>query len=204
VNTRALHLAADLTLPLRAVTEKIAFLGQTGSGKTYAAMKLAEEMNRVGAQFLALDPVGVWFALRVAADGKGKGLQVPVLGGLHGDLPLEAGAGAIVADLIVDRGVSAVLDVSQFESDADKARFARAFADRFLFRKKAAPSAVDVFIEECQEFAPQNPQLEEETTQIVPNVPTAGSTPVIPGPAPRRQHEPATGGRHETLVRPAR
>jgi len=53
------------------------------------------------------------------------------------------------------------LDVSQFESDADKARFARAFADRFFFRKKAAPSAVHVFIEECQEFAPQNPQREE-------------------------------------------
>jgi hypothetical protein len=53
------------------------------------------------------------------------------------------------------------LDVSQFESDADKARFARAFSDRFFFRKKAAPSAVHVFIEECQEFAPQNPQREE-------------------------------------------
>ena len=53
------------------------------------------------------------------------------------------------------------MDVSQFESDADKARFARAFADRFFFRKKAAPSAVHVFIEECQEFAPQNPQREE-------------------------------------------
>jgi DNA helicase HerA-like ATPase len=159
--TRALRLAADLALPLRAVTEKIAFLGRSGSGKTYAAMKLAEEMHKVGAQFVALDPVGVWFALRLAADGKGKGLLIPVLGGLHGDLPLEAGAGAIVADLVIDRGVSAVLDVSQFESDADKARFARAFADRFFFRKKAAPSAIHIFIEECQEFAPQNPQREE-------------------------------------------
>jgi len=54
-----------------------------------------------------------------------------------------------------------ILDVSQFESDADKARFAHAFADRFFFRKKAAPSAVHVFIEEAQEFVPQNPQREE-------------------------------------------
>jgi hypothetical protein len=84
-----------------------------------------------------------------------------VLGGLHGDIPLEATGGALIADLIVDRGVSMILDVSQFESDADKARFAQAFAERFFFRKKASPSAVHVFIEECQEFVPQNPQREE-------------------------------------------
>ena len=54
-----------------------------------------------------------------------------------------------------------ILDVSQFESDADKARFAHAFADRFFFRKKASPSAVHVFVEEAPEFVPQNPQREE-------------------------------------------
>lgn len=54
-----------------------------------------------------------------------------------------------------------ILDVSQFESDAAKARFAHDFADRFFFRKKSAPSAVHVFIDEAQEFVPQNPQREE-------------------------------------------
>ena len=156
-----LRLASDLSLPIAAVTEKLNFLGRTGSGKTYAAQKLAEEMHRAGAQFVVLDPVGTWWALRLAADGKRPGLPIPVLGGLHGDIPIEAGAGALVANLVVDRGVSMVLDVSQFESDADKARFAHAFAERFFFRKKAAPSAVHVFIEEAQEFVPQNPQREE-------------------------------------------
>jgi hypothetical protein len=99
--------------------------------------------------------------LRLDADGKSPGLPIPVLGGLHGDIPLEATGGALIADLVIDRGVSVVLDVSQFESDADKARFARAFADRFFFRKKASPSAVHIFIEECQEFVPQNPQRDE-------------------------------------------
>ncbi len=67
-----------------------------------------------------------------------------------------------MATLIVDKTLSAIIDVSQFESDADKARFATAFADRFFFRKKAQPSAVHLFIEECQEFVPQNPQRGEE------------------------------------------
>ena len=55
---------------------------------------------------------------------------MPVFGGLHGDLPLEPLMGARIADLIVDRQISAVLDVSQFEHNTDKARFAEAFATR--------------------------------------------------------------------------
>jgi hypothetical protein len=156
-----LHLAPGLTLPAAVVTEKLGFLGRTGSGKTYAAQLLAEQMHAAGAQFIVLDPVGVWYGLRLAADGKGKGLPIPVLGGLRGDIPIEPTGGALIADLVVDRGTSVILDVSQFESDAQKARFAQDFADRFFFRKKAAPSAVHLFIEEAQEFVPQNPQREE-------------------------------------------
>ena len=159
---KLLRISPDLPLPLDAVTQKIAMVGRTGSGKTYCAMKLAEEMLEAGAQIAALDPVGIWYGLRLAADGKAPGLSIPVLGGLHGDVPLEATGGALVADLVVERGISVVLDVSQFESEADKARFARAFAERFFFRKKAAPSATHLFLEECQEFVPQNPQPGEQ------------------------------------------
>lgn len=156
-----LRISESLSLPIEAVTEKLAFIGRTGSGKTYAAQKLAEEMASAKAQFVVLDPVGVWYGLRLAADGKAPGLEIPVLGGLRGDIPLEPNAGALIANLVVDRGASMILDVSQFESDAAKARFARDFADRFFFRKKSAPSAVHLFIDEAQEFCPQNPQRDE-------------------------------------------
>lgn len=156
-----IQIADGLSFPLEAVTEKLGFIGRTGSGKTYAAQKLAEEMYRAGAQFVALDPVGKWWSLRLAADGKTPALPLPVFGGLHGDVPLESTAGKLMADVIVDRGISAVVDVSQFESDSAKARFMTDFGNRFFFRKKAAPSAVHLFIEECQEFVPQNPQRDE-------------------------------------------
>jgi len=156
-----LHLSPALALPLDAVTEKLAFLGRTGSGKTYAASKLAEEMHAARAQFVVLDPVGKWWSLRLAADGTAPGIAIPVFGGLHGDVPLEPTSGKLVADVICDRGISLVIDVSQFESDADKARFATEFAARFFYRKKGAPSAVHLFLEEAQEFIPQNPQREE-------------------------------------------
>jgi DNA helicase HerA-like ATPase len=157
-----LRMSLDLSLPLDAVTQKIAFIGRTGSGKTYAATKLAELFGEAGAQFVALDPVGKWWSLRLRADGKPSGLDVPVFGGLHGDLPLEPLMGARIADLIVDRQIAAVLDVSQFEHNTDKARFAEAFATRLFYRKKSAPSAIHLFVEEAQEFIPQNPQGEEK------------------------------------------
>src|SRR5437016_4370226 len=108
-----LHIADGLTLPLDATTQAIAWLGRRGSGKTYGATKLAELFYKAGAQFVALDPVGVWYGLRLAADRKGKGLEIPIFGGLHGDIPLEPTGGALLADVVVDRGVSAVVDVSQ-------------------------------------------------------------------------------------------
>ncbi len=148
-----LHIADKLSLPLNAVTQKLAMLGRTGSGKTYGATKLAEEMLDAGAQIVALDPVGAWYGLRLAANGRDAGIAIPVFGGLHGDVPLEPSAGALIADLIVDRGISAICDVSQFEHDTEKARFGRDFAARFFYRKKSAPSAVHVFMEECRSGA---------------------------------------------------
>lgn len=157
-----LKMSPELSLPLDAVTQKIAFIGRTGSGKTYAATRLAEMFAGAGAQFVALDPVGKWWSLRLGADGKPSGFEIPVFGGLHGDLPLEPMMGARIADLIVDRQIAAVLDVSQFEHNTDKARFAEAFATRLFYRKKSSPSAIHLFVEEAQEFVPQNPQGEEK------------------------------------------
>jgi hypothetical protein len=162
-----LRLAPNLLLPLNAVTRKHAFLGTTGSGKTYAATKTAELMIAAGAQIVALDPVGVWWGLRLAADGEAEGIKIPVFGGLHGDLPLEPGAGAVIADVICDRAISAVIDLSQFEYDTDRTKFSKDFARRLFFRKKSAPSAIHVFYEEAQNFMPQNPQRGEE--QMVHN-----------------------------------
>lgn len=150
-----LRISDALTLPLNAVTEKLAFLGRTGGGKTYAAMKLAEEMLEAEAHIVALDPVGKWHGLRLLKDGMRKGYPIPVFGGLYGDVPLEPTAGSLIADLIVDKKINAVIDVSQFIL-SEQTRFAFDFATRLFQRQKAAPSALHLFIEECQEFIPQN------------------------------------------------
>ncbi len=158
-----LKLADGLVLPLEVVTEKLAWLGRTGSGKTYGAMKLAELMLEAGAQIGVLDPVGVWRGLRVPATKGGRAFDVVIFGGLYGDLPLEPSAGELVADLVCDRGLSFVLDVSQF-IPSEQQRFVQAFGSRFFQRRKAAPAACHLFLEECQEFIPENPSGQEAVT----------------------------------------
>lgn len=161
-----LEISSKLSLPIDVVTQKLAFMGRSGSGKTYAAMKLAELLFEAGVQIVAIDPVGVWYGLRIGADGKKAGLPIRVFGGLHGDVPLEETGGALIADLIIDRAISAVIDTSQFESQAAQCRFVAAFAERFFFRKKAEPSAVHLFVEECQEFVPERPQGTHENNVL--------------------------------------
>lgn len=156
---KSLHISNDLALPLDAVTQKLAFLGRTGSGKTFAAMKLAELMLSADAQVVVLDQVGPWHGLRMGDNP----FAIPVFGGLHGDVPLEPTAGSFIADLIVDRSISVVLDVSQM-LPAELQRFCHDFGARFFQRKKASPSAVHVILEECQEVVPQNPMGAEDRT----------------------------------------
>jgi hypothetical protein len=149
-----MKLADRLELPLEAVTQKFAFLGRTGSGKTYAAEKLAELFLDAGAQVVVLDGIGVWYGLRLKADGKSKGYSIPVFGGEQGDVPLEPQAGKLIAKLIVDEGFSAVLDVSNFRKHERKT-FVTDFAEELFHRKKTHRSALHFFCEESQMFIPE-------------------------------------------------
>ena len=151
-----LHLADNLALPSdEAVSQKYAFIGRSGSGKTYAAMKLAELFLTAEAQVIVLDWVGNWWALRLGADGKSPGFEhVYIFGGEHADVPLEATGGAMMADLLVDKHISAVLDLSPFRK-GERTRFATAFAEQLFHRKKTARTACHLFLEEAQAFLPQ-------------------------------------------------
>ena len=79
-----LKLAKGLSLPLDAITQTIAFLARRGAGKTYAAGRLCEQMLSQRAQVIIVDPVGVWWGLRLSKDEKSPSpFEIPVLGGLR-------------------------------------------------------------------------------------------------------------------------
>lgn len=153
-----LHVSDSLTLPLELVTSSNAILGKKGSGKTSAAIVVFEEMFAAGVPVVSVDPKGDHYGIRSSADGKGPGLPVPVLGGQHGDVPLEPTAGAVVADLILAQRLSCVLDVSEF-SRAEVIRFLLAFAQR-LYRQ-AGDEPLHLLLEECHEYLPQIVRAED-------------------------------------------
>lgn len=158
--TTKLKISDILSLPADAVTQTLACIGRKGAGKTYLASMLAEQMLDLGAQVVILDPVGNWFGLRVAADGKGKGKDIFIAGGEHGDVPTLPEAGARFARLVVEKNVSMVLDVSGFRQ-GERKRFAADFAEEFFHLKKTQRSAVHLFVEEAQLFVPQRCGPEE-------------------------------------------
>jgi hypothetical protein len=154
MTAKSLRICDRLTLPADAVTQTFACIGRKGAGKTYLATVLAEQMLDLAAQVVVLDPVGNWWGLRVAADGRSKGKDIFIAGGEHGDVPILPEAGARFARLVVDRSVSIVLDCSGFRQ-GERKRFAADFAEEFFHRKKTQRSACHLFVEEAQLFCPQ-------------------------------------------------
>jgi hypothetical protein len=150
-----LRLASTLTLPSDTPVHRLAFIGTYNSGKSYSAMKVAEQMWHAGSQFVAIDPMGIWFGMRLSADGKGDGVPITIFGGQHGDIPIREEDGALVAEVIVAERISAIIDTSHFESEAQKIRFVHRFGERLYHLKKTNPSAIHIFLEEADEFVPQ-------------------------------------------------
>lgn len=146
-----LRICNDLNIPLSAVTSTFAILAKRGSGKSNVAVAMAEEFYKLGAPWVAVDPKGDWFGIRSSKDGKKPGLPIPVFGGTHGDVPLEATAGKMIADLIVEKRLTCVLDTSEF-SKTDQTKFMMDFFDR-IYRKNKKP--LHIFLEEADEAAPQ-------------------------------------------------
>ena len=149
-----LRISKELALPAEAVTQTFAVLAKRGAGKTYTAAVMAEEMLGAGHQVVVVDPVGVWWGLRSSAAGDEAGLPVVIIGGDHADVPLEESSGEVVADLVVDEGLSCVLDLSLLRKGA-QTRFTTAFAER-LYHRNRAP--LHLIIDEADAFAPQRPQ----------------------------------------------
>jgi uncharacterized protein len=150
-----LRISDELSLPVEVAGEAIAMLAKRGAGKTNTATVLVEELDAQGVQVVVLDPVGAWWGLRSSADGKSAGISIAILGGQHGDVPLEPAAGALIADVVVDSGQSLVLDLSDFPSKAAVGRFVADFAERLFRRKARASSLLHLVLEEADLFAPQ-------------------------------------------------
>jgi len=153
----SLRIAPNLSLPDEAVTQTFAILAKRGVGKTYTASVMVEEMLKSNLHVIVIDPIGVWWGLRAAANGKDAGLQIIIAGGDHADIPLEPSAGEKLAELVVENRLSIVLDLSLFRKN-EQVKFMTDFAET-LYRKNR--NAVHVVLDEADAFAPQRPMPNE-------------------------------------------
>lgn len=132
-----------------------ALLAKKGAGKTYTGRVLCEEFWKAKVPFVALDPMDAWWGLRSSADGNKEGIPVAIFGGEHGDAPLERTSGKLMADLVVDEGLSMILSLKHFGSRSAERQFALDFLER-LYRRNS--ELVHLLIDEADLFAPQKPQ----------------------------------------------
>jgi hypothetical protein len=155
-----LRISPDLALPVDTVTSTIVVFGGKGMGKTNLASVLVEEFAAAGLRFAVIDPMGVWWGLRHGLDGKGAGIKALILGGIHGDMPIDPSSGAVVADLVVDEDDSVIIDISRrpdgsMWSIGERVRFVTDYAKRLYQRQGEKRRPIHQVIDEAARFVPQ-------------------------------------------------
>jgi len=159
---KTLNIAPGLSFPLDFVTQAGAIVARRRRGKTYTGSVLAEEMIKAKLPFVVIDPTGAWWGLRASADGKKAGYPVTIIGGEHGDIPLEPASGKIIADLVVEHPGHYVLDVSDLDP-LDMHRFSADFGERLFKLKKRHRFPMMLIDDEADMTLPQTPEDKEQT-----------------------------------------
>ena len=149
-------------IPNAALDDRLGFIGTSGSGKTYNAGGAIERLLRRKARVVIVDPLGVWWGLRLLADGKTQSpYDVAIFGGPHGDLPLNEHAGALIGETAATMAESCIIDLSQLGTKSAERRFMTAFLETIY--RKATGEPFHLVVDESDLFAPQKPPKGDET-----------------------------------------
>lgn len=155
-------------IPESALDDRLAFVGTSGSGKTYAAGTAVERILTTGAKIVVVDPLDVWYGLRVKADGVRQAFPVIIFGGGHADIPITEHAGSVIGEAVASMAESCIVSLSTLGSKAAERRFMLAFLEA-LYRK-ATGEPFHLIFDEADLWAPQRafePQLQSLMENIV-------------------------------------
>lgn len=151
-----------LILPEEAITQGFGILARRRSGKSVLAGTMQETFCRRGDPWVCLDPAsahwGIKYRDRRGQPGEAAGLDVLIVGGKYGDVPLDEHMGVALAEIVCETNISCVVDL-KMASMAARKRFVTDFANR-LFAINETPR--HLFLEEAHEFVPQTPRWEEQ------------------------------------------
>lgn len=141
-------------IPNAALDDRHAFVGMTGSGKTFSAGTAVERILDRKGRVIIPDPLGVWYGLRLMADGVTPSpYNVVIFGGPHADLPINEHAGALIGETVAGIAESCILDLSEFPSAASERRFMFHFLTALYRHANNEP--VHLIFDEADMWAPE-------------------------------------------------
>ncbi len=156
-------------IPAAALDDRLGWVGTSGSGKTYNAGGSVEELLDDDARVVIVDPLDVWWGLRLLEDGKTPSpYRVVIFGGSHADLPLTEHAGALIGETVAGMSESCIVSLGGLGTKSAERRFMLAFLEA-LYRK-ASGEPFHVVFDEADLWAPQKaiePMLQNLMEQIV-------------------------------------
>lgn len=157
-------------IPAAALDDRLGWVGTSGSGKTYNAGAGVELLLSEGQRAIVVDPLGVWWGLALAEDGRRPSLwrdreSLVIFGGDHGDLPLTEQAGALIGETVATMAESAIVDLSGLGTKASEIRFMLAFLTA-LYRR-ASGSPVHLVFDEADMWAPQQEREKGEGPKLL-------------------------------------
>lgn len=152
-----------LVVPHKIFEQHTAVLGKTGSGKSSAMRYLVEELLDEKKPVCIIDPKGDWFGLKSSADGKSAGYEVVIFGGEHADVPIDAHAGASVAELVATGNRPAIIDLGGWTVH-DRTRFFIDFAAALF---KTSRGQRWLVVDEVHNFAPKGKIMSPEAGMML-------------------------------------
>lgn len=164
-------MSAAYPIPDAALDDRLGWIGTSGSGKTYNAGGGVERLLMAGARVVIVDPLDVWWGLRLKADGEKPAYPLVIFGGAHGDMPLTEHAGALLGETVATMSESCIVSLGGLPSKAAERRFMLAFLDAIY--RKTDPTKSEPFhivFDEADLWAPQNssePKLQSRMEEIV-------------------------------------
>jgi hypothetical protein len=159
---------AAYPIPDAALDDRLGWIGTSGSGKTYNAGGGVERLLETGARVIIVDPLDVWWGLRLTAEGKPSKFTLPIFGGEHGDLPLNENAGKLIGETVAGMAESCIVSLGGLDTKSAERRFMLAFLEAVY--RHATNNPVHIVFDEADLWAPQKalePKLQSLMEQIV-------------------------------------
>lgn len=138
-------------IPDAALSQHVAVLGKTRSGKSSVMRGLVEGLLDRSEPVCIVDPKGDWWGIKLARDGKRPGYPVVIFGGEHADVPINAHAGAHVAELFATGNRPCLIDLGGWMV-GERTRFWIDFASTLFRHTKGMRWLV---VDEVHNFAPK-------------------------------------------------